>query len=304
MQSRGFAALKRKGIHKSRQDWTMDILIYFFSIIILFLTVYPFYYVVIISLNEGVDASFGGIYWFPRAFTIENYTKFFSDIKWLKAIGITALRTFTGTVLSVLFTTLVAYALSFRDLIGRKYYMMFLILCMYFSGGIIPYYTVLRSLKLLDTFFVYIIPGMLSLFFITIGRGFFDGIPGSLRESAKIDGASEITIFSKIIVPISKPYMATMALFAGVNHWNNWYDSTFFVRNKDLKTLPYLMMEVLNQLQTNNVDQNAAMRQSNSTTVLSVQLAAVVITIFPIMCGYPFLQKYLVTGMMVGSVKE
>lgn len=295
---------KTKGYKKSKQDIVLDFFIYTFSLIILFLTIYPFFYVIILSFNEGVDASFGGIYWWPRKFTLENYAKFFNDLKWLKGIGITVLRTVIGTVLGVLFTTLVSYACSFKDLIGRKYYMIFIIICMYFSGGIIPYYAVLRSLHLIDTFGVYVIPGMLNLFFIMIGRGFFEGIPASLRESAKIDGATEFTIFKKIILPISKPFVATLALFIGVGHWNNWYDSTFFVRNKNLKTLPYLMMEVINQNQTTTNVSASAHQAMSGTTSMSIQLAAVVITVLPIMCIYPFLQKYLVSGMMVGAVKE
>ena len=213
-------------------------------------------------------------------------------------------RTVLGTALGVLFTTLVAYGISFKDLIGRKAYMTFIIISMYFSGGIIPYYTLLRELHLIDTFWVYVVPGMLNLFYITIGRTFFEGIPDSLRESAKIDGASELRIFARIIMPISKPFMATLALFVGVGHWNNWYDSTFFVKTKTLRTLPYLMMEIINQFQSTASDTVAAAHRSSGTTSLSVQLAAMVISVVPIIFIYPFLQKYFVTGMMVGAVKE
>ena len=278
---------KTKGYKKNKQDIVLDFFIYTFSLIMLFLTIYPFFYVIILSFNEGVGASFGGIYWWPRKFTLENYAKFFNNMKWLKGIGITVLRTLIGSVLGVFFTTLVSYACSFKEL-----------------SGIIPYYAVLRSLHLIDTFWVYVIPGMLNLFFIMIGRGFFEGIPASLRESSKIDGATEFTIFKKIILPVSKPFVATLALFIGVGHWNNWYDSTFFVRNKNLKTLPYLMMEVINQNQTTTNVSAAAHQAVSGTTSMSIQLAAVVITILPIMCIYPFLQKYLVSGMMVGAVKE
>lgn len=297
-------AIKNSRIKKSKQDWAMDITIYVVSIIILFITVYPFYYVFMLSFNEGIDASLGGIYWFPREFTLSNYNKFFTDWKWVRALGITFARTITGTILGVLFTTLVSYALSFKDLIGRRYYMIFIIVCMYFSGGIIPYYTLLREIKLIDTFWVYIIPGMLNLFYITIGRTFFEGIPASLRESAKTDGASELRIFARIIIPISKPFMATLALFVGVAHWNNWYDSTFFIKTKTLRTLPYLMMEIINQYQNPSGDVNAALYQSTTTTSLSVQLAAMVVSVVPIIFIYPLLQKYFVTGMMVGAVKE
>ena len=298
--------MKKKNIsgrRRNREDWIMDISIYVISLLILFMTLYPFYFVFMLSFNEGIDSSMGGIYWFPRKFTLVNYGKFFNDLKWLRALLVTFLRTLVGTALGVAFTTLVAYALSFEDLVGRKLYMTFIIICMYFSGGIIPYYTLLRGLHLLDSFLVYVIPGMLSLFYITIGRTFFEGIPASLRESAKIDGASELTVFAKIIVPISKPFMAPLALFTAVGHWNNRYDSTFFIKTKTLRTLPYLMMEVINQNQAPS-DANAAAHMGSSTTTLSVQLAAMVISVLPIIFIYPFLQKYFVTGMMVGAVKE
>lgn len=259
-------------IKKSKQDWVIDIVIYTVSILILFVTLYPFYYVFMLSFNEGMDASLGGIYWFPRKFTLENYSSFFTDWKWVRGLAVSVARTLLGTTLGVLFTTLVAYGMSFKDLIGRKAYMTFIIVCMYFSGGIIPYYMVLKSLHLIDSFSVYIIPGMLHLLYITIGRSFFEGIPESLRESAKIDGASELTVFTKIIIPISKPFMATLALYIGVGHWNNWYDSTFFVKTKELRTLPYLMMEIINKYQTSASDVNAALHQTSSTTGLSIQL--------------------------------
>ena len=297
---------KRRKIKRNAEDWIMDTTIYVLSLIILFATVYPFYYVFMLSFNEGIDASVGGIYWFPRKFTLENYSEFFTDWKWIRALGISFLRTIVGTILGVLFTTLVSYGMSFKDLIGRKFYMTFIIICMYFSGGIIPYYMVLRQLHLIDTFWVYVIPGALSLFYITIGRSFFEGIPESLRESAKIDGASEMRVFRSIIIPISKPFMATLALFIGVGHWNNWYDSTFFIRTKELRTLPYLMMEIINQYSSSAAanDINAAAHMSSNSTSLSVQLAAMVISVVPIIFIYPFLQKYFVTGMMVGAVKE
>lgn len=299
MEKKKIAGRKKR----NREDRIMDGTIYVVSVVILFMMLYPFYYVFMLSFNEGVDASLGGIYWFPRKFTLSNYARFFNDLKWLRALLVSFLRTLIGTFLGVAFTTLVSYALSFKDLVGRKAYMTFVIICMYFSGGIIPYYTLLRGLHLIDSFAVYVIPGMLNLFYITIGRTFFEDIPGSLRESAKIDGAGEFKIFAKIIVPISKPFMATLALFIGVGHWNNWYDSTFFIKTKTLRTLPYLMMEIVNQFQTTS-DVNAAAHQASGTTSLSIQLAAMVVSVVPIIFIYPFLQKYFVSGMMVGAVKE
>ena len=286
------------------EDNLVDGVVYLLSLVILFMTVYPFLYILIISFNEGVDASLGGIYWWPRKFTLENYEQFFSDTKWLVGLGVTVLRTVIGTGLGVLFTTLVAYGLSFQNLVGRKLYMTLIIISMYFAGGIIPYYTLLRELHLIDTFFVYVIPGALNTFFLMVGLSFFSSIPSSLRESAKMDGASELTVFRKIVLPISTPFLATLTLFIGVGHWNNWYDSAFFIKTKELRTLSYLMMEVINKSMISAGNASASAQTVSSTTTISIQTAAMVVAVAPILCVYPFLQKYFVTGIMIGAVKE
>lgn len=274
-----------------------------FCVMLIFITIYPFYYIIVISFNEGLDASFGGIYWWPRKFTLENYSEFFTDIKWLKGLMISITSTLLGTFVSVLFTVLVSYAFSFRELLHRKLYMTVVIVCMYFSGGIIPYYALLKSMKLIDNYLVYIIPGALNTFFILIGISFFESISPSLRESARIDGAGEATIFRRIILPISKPFMATCVLFIGVGKWNDWYNCTFFIQSKNLRNLAYLMMQVINSTQ---VSATASQMGAGNRTItsLSVQTAAMVIATFPIMIIYPFLQKYFVSGMMIGAVKE
>ena len=288
---------------KSIEDILIDSFVYIICAITMFVTIYPFYYILVISFNEGVDATLGGIYWLPRKFTFENYEKFFSDIKWLMGLGVTVLRTLIGSVVSVLFTTLVAYGLSFKELKYRKLYMLIIIVSMYFSGGIIPYYMLLKQLTLIDKFSVYIVPGALNIFFILVGLSFFADIPPSLRESAKIDGAGEFKVFRKIILPISMPFIATCLLFIGVGHWNNWFDSAFFIRNKNLRTLSYLMMEVINSTQVSAQTQQFGGGKQTITT-LSVQAAAMMVATLPIICVYPFLQRYFVTGIMIGSVKE
>lgn len=294
----------KKWWKKTTEDKVIDLISYLICIIVLFVMIYPFYYILIISFNEGTDSALGGIYWWPRRFTLENYSEFFAEIKWLKAMGVTLLRTILGTVIGVLFTALVSYGLSFKELYGRKVYMTIIIISMYFSGGLIPYYTLLKGLHLLDSFWVYVIPGAINTFFLMVGLSFFSDIPPTLRESAKIDGASEFTVFRKIIFPLCKPYLATMALFVGVGHWNNWYDSTFFVKTKNLRTLPYLMMEVINTVAASKSAAAAGYVDTTTRTSLSVQSATMIITVAPILCIYPFLQKYLVTGIMSGSVKE
>lgn len=289
---------------KTTEDKIFYLVVYLFCIFLIFVTIYPFYYIIVISFNEGIDASMGGIYWFPRKFTLENYQDFFSDVKWLRGLGISVSSTILGTIVSVMFTVLVSYALSFKDLVHHKLYMTIIIICMYFSGGVIPYFALLRSLGLINNYLVYIIPGALNTFFILIGTNFFADIPSSLRESAKLDGAGELKIFTRIILPISKPLLATCVLFVGVGKWNNWYDCTFFVQSNDLRNLAYLMMQVINSTQVSATAAAVAASTNTATTTLSIQTAAMVVATVPIMCVYPFLQKYFVTGMMVGSVKE
>jgi len=284
------------------EDKIVDIVIFLFCTLILFVTVYPFYYILVVSFNEGICASIGGIYWWPRTFTLENFEGFFTDIRWLRASGVSVARTVVGTGFGVMFTTIVSYGLSFKDLVGRRFYLIFIIISMYFSGGIIPYFVLLREMGLLNRFAVYVVPGAVSAFFLLIGISFFGGIPSSLRESAKMDGASEVTVFARIMIPISKPFIATTTLFMGVGHWNNWFDTAFFIRNRDLDTLSFLMMQVVNSAQVTAID--AMHISTGNITPLSIQAAAMIIATVPIICVYPFLQKYFVTGIMIGSVKE
>ncbi len=281
----------------------MDAAVHLVLFVIMLSMLYPFYYVLILSLNKGTDSLLGGIYLWPRQITFENYAQFLNDPHWYQAFLVTVLRTVSGTVLGVLLTCLVAYGLSHRELLLRRLYFTIIIFAMYFSGGLIPYYVVLRSIGLLNTFGVYIIPSMLSTFFLLIALSFFREIPVELKESAHIDGANELVIFYRIILPVSMPLIATMALFMGVGQWNSWLDSAYFVQSDGLRTLAFRMMEVINK---SNMPMDAiavANSASAGVTSYSLQVAAMVISIAPIVCVYPFLQKYFIQGIMLGSVK-
>ncbi|AEF82448.1 carbohydrate ABC transporter permease [Leadbettera azotonutricia] len=295
----------KRTIRKTREDYIINFVIYLFLGIIFFVTAYPFYLSIILSFNEGIDAANGGIYFFPRKFTLSNYQGFLTDEKWILAIGVTTVRTLLGTIVTTLFTCVVAYGLAQENLVGRKVYMTITILCLYFSGGLIPYYMVLRSLHLINSFLVYIVPSALNLFYALVAISFFQNLPKELHESAHIDGAGEIPIFFKIILPLSKPLLATIAIFTGVGHWNSWFDSAFFVQNKNLRTLGYLLMEVINRSNLNTRSQASIMAVTSNIvlTPMAVQVTAMVIAAFPIMIIYPFLQKYFITGLTVGSVK-
>lgn len=286
-----------------QKDKWMDSIINAILFIIMLAMLYPFYYVLIISFNKGSDTLLGGIYLWPRSITLENYRMFLEDAKWYHAFLITVLRTVSGTLLGLMLTSLVAYGLSHRDLLFSKAYFTIIIFAMYFSGGLIPYYVVLRSIGLLNSFAVYIVPTMFSTFFLLIAISFFREIPGELKESAHMDGASELVIFYRIILPVSMPLLATMALFMGVGQWNSWLDSAYFVQSENLRTLTFRMMEVINKSNT-PMDALAAANSTNAgVTSFSLQVTSMVVSIVPIVCVYPFLQKYFVQGIMLGSVK-
>ncbi|PRA07798.1 ABC transporter permease [Paenibacillus sp. MYb63] len=288
---------------RTMEDWILDILITVILLIIVFITLYPFYYILIITFNSGSDSNLGGMYLWPREFTLGNYIYFIEDPKWVNAFLVSILRTIVGTVLAVFFTSMVAYGLAKRDLMFRKTYFFIVIVAMNFSGGLIAFYIVLKSLGLINTFGVYVIPSMLNLFFLLIAISFFREIPDELGESARIDGASELRIFFSIVVPVSMPLMATMSLFIGSGQWNSWLDSAYFVQNENLRTLTYRMMQVINQSMVPTGDAAAASMSRAKVTPFSIQATAMVVSIIPILGVYPFLQKYFVSGMMLGSVK-
>lgn len=291
-------------IRRTAEDYILDGVNYLLLALIFIACLYPFYYLIVISFNDGMDTTLGGIYVWPRAFTTLNYETFLGDPKWLSAFGVSVLRTVVGTVLGVMFTSMVAYGLAYKGLMFRKFYFAVSIVGMYVSGGLIPYYIVLRNLQLLDTFAVYVIPGMLNLFFLLIAISFFRDIPHELEESARIDGANDLRIFTSIVLPISKPMLATMALFVGVAQWNSWLDSAYFVSNERLRTLTYRMIEVINAGMMPTEQTGAAYAADAArVTTFSLQVTAMVIAIVPIILVYPFLQKYFVKGATIGAVK-
>ncbi|MDQ8734418.1 carbohydrate ABC transporter permease [Paenibacillus sp. LHD-38] len=287
---------------QKQKDMLLDSVIYVLLFCIMIATLYPFYYVLVISFNQGKDSLLGGIYLWPRSFSLENYATFLTDSNWYNSLLITVARTGVGTLLGVLFTSLVAYGLSHKDLLFSKGYFAVIIFAMYFSGGLIPYYVVLRSVGLLNTFGVYVIPSMLSTFFLLIAISFFREIPLELKESAYIDGANEFVIFFKIILPVSTPLLATMSLFLGVGQWNSWLDSAYFVQSDSLRTLTFRMMEIINKSNI-PIESVGAAASASGVTNYSLQVTSMVVSIAPIVCVYPFLQKYFVKGIMLGSVK-
>ncbi|MGO4731091.1 carbohydrate ABC transporter permease [Paenibacillus sp. 2KB_22] len=292
---------------KSPQDLIFDTFVYVFIGIVTIATLYPFLNVLAISFNDSVDTVRGGISIFPRQFTLENYKLIFSYEGLIIGFKISVLRTLIGTLAGLVSGSMVAYTLARREFQGRRFVSVFLAITMYVSGGLIPGFILIKNLDLINTFAVYILPGLVSAFNIFIIRSFIDGIPYALQESAKLDGANDFTIYWRVILPLTKPALATVALFLAVGQWNSWFDTYLYNGSNDsLTTLQYELMKVLQSTTTNSNN----IRGENMSQLMSqvspdaVKMAITIIATVPILIVYPFLQKYFVKGMTLGAVKS
>jgi len=288
----------------SAHDERINTVLIIVMLIICLITLYPVWNMVIISFNNSQDTMMGGLYLYPRIPTLESYRVVFLDKAILQAFNVTIWRTLVGTVASVFFTAMVAYAFSKRYIFGSKFYLTVGTITMFFGGGLIPYFILLRSLGLYDTFLVYIIPGLFNFFNCIIFMTFFREMPASLEESAKIDGANDFRIFFWIIIPLSMPIIATITLFNGVGHWNDYFSGVMFVNNPDLQPIQTFLYRVIaGSSQTKSIVGMPLGVQAQAVNSKSVQLATMVITTAPIICIYPFLQRYFVKGVMIGGIK-
>jgi putative aldouronate transport system permease protein len=288
----------------------MSAIIHFLLIILAFMAFYPFWNGAVISFNSGVDTMQGGITFWPRAFTFENYRVVFNDSRLLNGFGISVLRTVIGTVMSILITAIFSYGMTKKELLGRKYYMIMCIVTLYFSGGLIPTFLLIRNLDMMNTFAVFIVPGLVSVYNMIIFRTFFQGLPAGLEESAKLDGCSNWGIFFRIILPLSGPVVATLALFTAVYHWNDWFLPSIYITNEKLLPIQTMLQQILSTNimsdQMSQMDSAAQGRlmQMQTITTKSLSMATMMMATIPILLVYPFVQKYFVKGVLVGSLKE
>jgi len=292
-------SLKRQSVSEA----AIELLITLLMLIVCFATLYPIWYVLVNAFNDGADAMRGGIYWWPRVFSLKSFIAVFQSNGIVTAMGITVAKTVVGVAVHVFFTAMVAYAFSRKELIGRRIYMFIGTVTMFFGGGLIPYYLLIRDLHLLDNFLVYVIPAAFSFFDLIIFLSFFREIPAGLEEAARIDGANDFQIFYKVIIPVSMPVVATIALFHGVYQWNDYFTGMIYINDMDLQPIQTFLYRVVAQSSSNQM--LAAMPSGVSVTVTSqsLKLATMVVTTAPIVFVYPFLQKYFVKGFMIGSIK-
>lgn len=277
-----------------------------FSLIILFcvlMTVIPFLNVIATSLSSPEDITLGNVWLLPKGFSIEAYRAVFTDNSMMWALVYTIFLTFTYTVLAMLMTILVAYPLTKRRLWGNKVFTFIVIFTMYFSGGIIPEYILYKTLKLSNTIWVLIIPTLISTYNMIILKSFLLGLPDSIEESARLDGASDFCILFKIVLPLSKPVLATLCLFYAVQRWNSFQDALFYITNTKLYPLQLKLNMLINITQSSELTQ---FEGANLTKLVAenIKSASIMFATVPIVLVYPWLQRYFVTGVTLGAVKE
>lgn len=288
---------------RTKGEAFFDIFNNFGMLIVCFLTIYPIWYVLVNAFNDGQDAMRGGIYWWPRMFSLENFSAVFQSSGIMTAMGITVAKTVIGVFIHVLFTAMVAYAFSRKGLIGGKIYILLGTVTMFFGGGLIPTYLLIKDLNMLDSFLVYIIPAMFSFFDLIIFMTFFREIPDGLEEAAKIDGANDWSIFLRVVLPVSMPVIATIALFHGVFQWNDYFTGVIYINNTDLQPIQTYLYKVVAQSSSNQMMAQVPGGVAKTVTSQSIKMATMVVTTAPIVFVYPFLQRYFVKGMMIGSIK-
>lgn len=293
--------MKTKKLNLS--DLSLDLLKVLFLAFAVIICVYPFWNIFIVSINDANDAMRGGLYLLPRKLSLSSYADILGRSTFQHSILVTVARTLIGTPLAVLVTSALAYVLSCQDLIGRKPLNILFIFTMYFGGGMVPYYMVLKNLGLLDNFLVFILPNLLSVYNMILVRNYIESMPEALFDAARIDGANDLTIFFRLVLPLSKPIIMTIALFVAIGQWNSWFDAYLYTNSQNLKTMQSILVEILNQYQTSDAGAAAANRMSQSITPDSIRMAATMVTTIPIIMVYPFIQKYFVKGIMLGSVK-
>ncbi|MDE5823210.1 MAG: carbohydrate ABC transporter permease [Lachnospiraceae bacterium] len=286
---------------KSREnilDWVLLVIFIFLMII----TLYPFLNVLAISFNDPIDTMRNINFVIPRQFTLSNYVYIFEENDLISPLMLSIIKTLVGAGVGVICTAMLAYVLSRKDFYFNKVFTLLFVVTMYVSGGLIPEYLLLmRTLGLGNNFLVYILPGLIWVYNVILVRSFVEGLPIALQEAARVDGANDFIIWARIILPLCKPVLATVALFVAVGQWNSFMDTYLYA--KELPTLQYVLYEIM-ETATIKIDPHAADQMKNAVSPLSVRMAITIVATVPIIIVYPFLQKYFVGGMTVGAVKD
>lgn len=274
-----------------------------FMILVLAITLYPFVYVISMSLSSPIHVMRQDIWLLPKGITLGAYAKVFSEPGLWRAYGNTIFYTVAGTAVNVIMTVMLAYPLSKKNFWGRRSISVFVSLTMFFNAGMIPNFLLIHNIGLYNNRLVMIIPGAISVYNMIIARTFFNGIPSSLEESASLDGANNVTILMRIIIPVSMPVMAVLTLFYAVSHWNTYFTALLYLPDQAKQPLQMFLVRLLVQNQQ-LMNDGAGDALQQAVSAMQIKYATIVVVILPILCVYPFLQKYFVQGVMVGAIKE
>ncbi len=304
-------ASKSKKIRYGRSfsDVLISVLTYVFFGLFAFVCVYPFYYIFINTISSNELSAKGLIIFLPKAIHIQNYIQAVRIPGLFNAAVISVGRTVIGTFFTVIATAFLGYMFTRDSLWHRKFWYRFVIVTMYFNAGIIPLYLTMRNLHLTNNFLVYVLPTIVSPFFIILAKTFVESIPKELQQAAEIDGAGTMKVFFSVIMPVIKPIMATVAIFSAVNQWNAFQDTLIFITDNKLYSLQFILYQYINQasslkqLVNSSSSSAAAAAVATAQTATSVRMTVTIIVVAPILMIYPIFQRYFVKGIMIGAVK-
>lgn len=292
-------------VKNSKEDRIFDIVNHVLLGIVLLIVLYPLIFVTVASISDPAAVAKGEVWLLPKDINFVGYQKVFSNHEILNGYLNTILYTVAGTAVNIIMTILAAYPLSRKDLVGRNWITALFVFTMFFSGGLIPTYLIVKQLGMVNTMWALIIPNAVAIWNIIIMRTFFQqSIPHEVQESAQIDGCSNIKILLKIILPLSLPILAVMTLFYSVAHWNSFFSALIYLTERDKYPLQLLLREIL--IQSNMQDMIQSSEESLARTIMeaeSIKYAVVIIANLPILMLYPFLQRYFVKGMVIGAIK-
>lgn len=296
-------------VKKSREDIIFDVINYTFLTLFTLLCVFPFYYVLINSISANDMVDMGKVMFYPIGIHFNNYVEVLKMERLGMAAWVSLTRTVLGTLLALVGASYMAYLFTKQNMWKRKFWYRLVIATMYFSAGLIPGYMNMRMLGLVNTFWVYVIPGIFPVYNMILIKTYMESISPALEESASIDGAGYMVRFTRIVLPLCIPILATVALFSAVGHWNSFMDTLLYVTDYRLNTLQYLLYQYINEarnLAAQIASGNIGVSEIDPSKVVSptsVQLTVTIVVVFPILCVYPFLQRYYVKGIMIGAVK-
>lgn len=291
--------------NRSAASKAMSAVLYVILTIFAFLCIYPFYYIIIYSISDANQAA-SGLFLLPKGFSLETYKGLFllNDIP--QALLISVSRSILGAIIAIVGSSFFAYLVTNQKMIGRRFVYRFVVLTMYLNAGLIPWYMTMKAYGLQNNFLLYILPGLVTAYYVILIKTYIESLPRELEESALIDGAGIFTRYLRIVMPLSKPIIATIAVYAVVGQWNAWTDNYFLISDARLQTLQMILYNYLNQANRFQQMSSSAMDASAAASMItptSVKMCVTVVVVIPIMCVYPFLQRYFVKGIMMGAVK-